>query len=275
MPPLPFSPVKFSGLIERVSASAAPDVRQSGPQTVPCPRRHRVAPFPRSAAHAGAAPGLLPSSTAADGWDAGTPQRRVREISPSDARRHRLLRGARLARGRRRLDPADLDELERHFDELILKKEKLAFDWAWDDDGVEGRAFVQDRAVVARAALAAESPTQRSAGGRSSSARRSSGSPSSSGTTSSSASRPHKSAADLLAPGRGLLGPQPRRQGDHLLDPAAGRRRRRNGCMHFIDGGHRDGVLDPPSGRRACRATCCAAGPTSHGPSPARSSAAA
>jgi hypothetical protein len=28
----------------------------------------------------------------------------------------------------------DLDELEGHLDELILQKEKLAFDWAWDEN---------------------------------------------------------------------------------------------------------------------------------------------
>ena len=34
-----------------------------------------------------------------------------------------------------------------------------------------------------------------------------------------------------------------------------------NGCMHFIDGGHRDGVLEHRHGR-ACRATSCTARPT-------------
>jgi ectoine hydroxylase-related dioxygenase (phytanoyl-CoA dioxygenase family) len=37
---------------------------------------------------------------------------------------------------------ADLDELEGHLDTLILQKEKLAFDWAWDENEArEQRSF--------------------------------------------------------------------------------------------------------------------------------------
>ena len=80
--------------------------------------------------------------------------------------------------------------------------------------------------------------------------------PSSSGTTSSSPSRPQTSAPTLLAPGRGLLGPQPRRPGHHVLDAVP--RRRRAQRLHALHRRRppRRRARAPPA-RRACRATCC------------------
>ena len=105
------------------------------------------------------------------------------------------------------------------------QKEKLAFDWAWDENEEQGAALVPDRAVVARRWCGPRSTTRafRKWAVEFGSALLGKhvefwydqflGKP------------PDNERADLLAPGRGLLGPQPRRQGHHLLDPAAGRRR--------------------------------------------------
>ena len=50
----------------------------------------------------------------------------------------------------------------------------------------------------------------------------------------------------------------------HDVDPS-------NGCMHFIDGGHRDGVLEHRTRRRRAERPARRARPTSRGPWPARS----
>ena len=72
--------------------------------------------------------------------------------------------------------------------------------------------------------------------------------------------KPPARSADALAPGRGLLGPQPRRQGHHLLDAVPRRRRReRLHALHRRRPPRRRARTAPPT---RCRATCSSASPT-------------
>ena len=168
------------------------------------------------------------------------------------------------------IDPAELDSITALCDQIIEKKETLAFDWAWEKGQARDERDVQDPAVepddvVARAVNGRPVPH---VGGRV--RLRTDGlRASSSGTTSSWRKPPQKSAPTLWHQDEGYWG---RNLDDlgitcwmpfHDVDE-------RNGCMHFIDGGQHDGVLEHPS-PTACRATCCIASPTSRGRSRARS----
>ena len=177
----------------------------------------------------------------------------------------RLLRGARVDRGRQdAVDPADLPQLEDALQrDRRAARTTLAFDWAWEKGTEQGeqRDFkilqssptiywpelneARFRLVGDRVRLGADAPAVRvlvrPVPGQAAAQER----------------------ADPLAPGRGLLGPQPRRARHHVLDAVPRRRRATNGCMHFIDGGHSDGVLEHRQPPRTCRATCSTASPTS------------
>ena len=131
----------------------------------------------------------------------------------------------------------------------------MAFDWAWEKGtGRDEREFKILQASPSRGS-GPSSPTRRSATGRSSSA-------------SALMGRrrgvlvrpvPRQAAAegrgDAVAPGRGLLGPQPRRPGHHVLDAVP--RRRRAQRLHAL---HRRRPprrrARPPPARRTCRAIC-------------------
>ena len=136
----------------------------------------------------------------------------------------------------------------------------MAFDWAWEKgQAKDERQFKILQSSPTHVLARAQRRAVPAVGGASS-ARRSWASSSSSGTTSSSPSRPQVSVPHALAPGRGLLGPLPRRPGHHLLDAVP--RRRSVQRVHAL---HR---RRPPR-RRAraprtpprCRATCSQCAP--------------
>ena len=140
------------------------------------------------------------------------------------------------------IDPADLVALERRCDEIIANKETMAFDWAWEDgtrpqpsaSSGSSRAAragapreFDDRAVphvgrrvrlgaARHAGRVLVRPVPRQAAAR------------------SAATRWHQDEGywGRALDDRGITCWMP----FHDVDE-------RNGCMHFIDGGHRDGVL--------------------------------
>ena len=150
---------------------------------------------------------------------------------------------------RQALPLADVDLIEGHCQRIIDEKEKLAFDWAGDaKEAREERSFriIQghptriwpDIAEQAYRKWLVASSVLRSCASSARLLVR---------PVPRQASREER--AHLLAPGRGLLGPQPGRQGDHLLDPAAGRRRRQR--LHAFHRRRASGRgADPPAGRR-------------------------
>ena len=140
------------------------------------------------------------------------------------------------------IPPADLDELEGHLDELILQKEKLAFDWAWSaDEEREQRSFrivqsapelvwpeVRDAAFRKWAAVFGSALLGRDVAfwynqflGK----------------------PPHNDAPTYWHQDEGYWG-------RNLLDKGITNWiplqdvDTTNGCMHFIDRGHKDGVLE-------------------------------
>ena len=158
------------------------------------------------------------------------------------------------------VDPRDLDQLIGYCDEILAKKETMAFDWAWEKGKPRG-ARVQDPAVEPDPSSCPSSTTRRSGRGPSSSRSALMGRPVEFWYDQFLAKPPEKSAADAVAPGRGLLGPQPRRPRHHVLDAVP--RRRRAQRLHAL---HR---RRPPRRRprapaspSTCRATCSSASPT-------------
>ena len=58
------------------------------------------------------------------------------------------------------IDPVDLDVLMAHCDEILEKKETMAFDWAWEKGTPRETARVQDRAGEPDALLARDRPVE-------------------------------------------------------------------------------------------------------------------
>jgi phytanoyl-CoA hydroxylase len=136
----------------------------------------------------------------------------------------------------------DLDELEYHLDVLIEKKEKLAFDWAWDEkEAVDQRSF---RIVQSSPSLVwpeiVDAPFRKWAVAFGSALLGTEvefwydqflGKP------------PHNDAPTYWHQDEGYWGRNLLGKGITCWIPLQDVDRR-NGCMHFIDGSHRDGVLE-------------------------------
>jgi hypothetical protein len=159
--------------------------------------------------------------------------------------------------------PTEIAEIARRMEVIIEKKEKLAFDWAWEKGkSKEARDFkiVQGSPTLVWREIA-QQPFRRWA--LAFPRRRCSEDPSRFWYGQFLA-KPPRDGAHLLAPGRGLLG---RNLDDlgltcwlplHDVDET-------NGCMCFIDRGHRDGILEhfhrAHTGDACCEPTCRAASP--------------
>jgi phytanoyl-CoA hydroxylase len=136
----------------------------------------------------------------------------------------------------------DLDELEGHLDELILQKEKLAFDWAWDaSEEREQRSF-----RIVQSAPELVWPEVKDAAFRKWAVEFGSvllgkqvefwynqflGKP------------PHNDAPTYWHQDEGYWGRNLDDKGITNWIPLQDVDTT-NGCMHFIDGGHKDGVLE-------------------------------
>jgi ectoine hydroxylase-related dioxygenase (phytanoyl-CoA dioxygenase family) len=139
------------------------------------------------------------------------------------------------------IDPTDLVELERRCDEIIANKETMAFDWAWDDTrGREEREFkILQGSPSRHSGEFADAPFRRWAVEFGSALL---GIPVEFWYDQFLAKPPQKSAATLWHQDEGYWGRALDDKGItcwmpfHDVDV-------RNGCMHFIDRGHRDGVL--------------------------------
>jgi hypothetical protein len=140
------------------------------------------------------------------------------------------------------IPPEDLDELEHHCDALIVEKERLAFDWAWDaTEDVGSRSFriVQSAPELVWPAIA--DAAFRAWAGVFGSAllgkgvefwyNQFLGKP------------PHNDAPTHWHQDEGYWGRNLRDNGITCWIPLQDVDRT-NGCMHFIDGSHRTGVLE-------------------------------
>jgi phytanoyl-CoA hydroxylase len=139
------------------------------------------------------------------------------------------------------IDPADLVVLERRCDEIIANKETMAFDWAWDDtrDRDDREFKILQGSPSRRTGEFADAPFRTWAVEFGSALL---GTPVEFWYDQFLAKPPHKSAATRWHQDEGYWGRALDEKGItcwmpfHDVDE-------RNGCMHFIDGGHRDGVL--------------------------------
>jgi len=140
------------------------------------------------------------------------------------------------------IDPDDLVELERRCDEIIANKETMAFDWAWDDTrGRDEREFkILQGSPSRRTGEFADAPFRTWAVEFGSALL---GTPVEFWYDQFLAKPPQRSAATLWHQDEGYRGRALDEKGItcwmpfHDVDE-------RNGCMHFIDRGHRDGVFD-------------------------------
>jgi ectoine hydroxylase-related dioxygenase (phytanoyl-CoA dioxygenase family) len=136
----------------------------------------------------------------------------------------------------------DLDELEGHLDELILQKEKLAFDWAWDaSEAREQRSF-----KIVQSAPELVWPGVKDARYRSWAAEFGSalmGTPVVFWYNQFLGKPPHNDAPTYWHQDEGYWGRNLLDKGITSWIPLQDVDVT-NGCMHFIDGGHRDGVLE-------------------------------
>jgi phytanoyl-CoA hydroxylase len=136
----------------------------------------------------------------------------------------------------------DLDELEEHCDKIILQKEKLAFDWAWDaSEAKEQRSFkivqswpeavwpgVKDAAFRKWAAVFGSALL---------------GKPVEFWYNQFLGKPPHNNAPTYWHQDEGYWGRNLDDKGITNWIPLQDVDTS-NGCMHFIDGGHRQGVLE-------------------------------
>ena len=124
------------------------------------------------------------------------------------------------------VEPKDLDRLQGICDRLLENKDRMAFDWAWEAGTDRStarsrscrRARVSSRRQSSRGERFRVWATEFALGAAREGRR----------VLVRSVSREAAAGrrAHALAPGRGLLGPQPRRTGNHLLDALPRRRRR-------------------------------------------------
>ena len=123
------------------------------------------------------------------------------------------------------IDPDELDRITELCDKIIERKETLAFDWAWEKDKTrDERDFkiLQSSPTMLWPDAVSGAPFRKWAVEFGSALM---GLPLEFWYDQFLAKPPQKSAADPVAPGRGLLGSQPRRPGHHLLDAVPRRRR--------------------------------------------------
>jgi phytanoyl-CoA hydroxylase len=136
----------------------------------------------------------------------------------------------------------DLDELEGHLDELILQKEKLAFDWAWDaSEEREQRSF-----RIVQSAPELVWPEVKDATFRTWAATFGSallGKPVAFWYNQFLGKPPHNNAPTYWHQDEGYWGRNLDDKGITNWIPLQDVDTT-NGCMHFIDGGHKDGVLE-------------------------------
>ena len=152
--------------------------------------------------------------------------------------------------------------LEDRCEMILEKKESMAFDWAWEKGTAAGRARLQDRAVEPDAVLPRAERVERFRTWAVEFGSALMRQPLEFWYDQFLAKPPGNERADPLAPGRGVLGPQPRRARHHLLDAVA--RRRRGERLHAL---HRRRpqatACSSTASPTTCRATCCTASPTS------------
>ncbi len=171
------------------------------------------------------------------------------------------------------IDPNDLVALERRCDEIIANKETMAYDWAWDDSRDKGdREFKILQGSPSRGTSEfADAPFRTWAVEFGAALL---GTPVEFWYDQFLAKPPQKSAATLWHQDEGYWGRELDEQGItcwmpfHDVDE-------RNGCMHFIDGGHRDGVLDARAPRGHAERSAVLSSRTSRVPWRVRSGSAA
>jgi ectoine hydroxylase-related dioxygenase (phytanoyl-CoA dioxygenase family) len=136
----------------------------------------------------------------------------------------------------------DLDELEGHLDELILQKEKLAFDWAWDaSEERENRSF-----KIVQSAPELVWPEVKDATFRKWAAVFGSallGKEVAFWYNQFLGKPPHNNAPTYWHQDEGYWGRNLDDKGITSWIPLQDVDTK-NGCMHFIDGGHKQGVLE-------------------------------
>jgi phytanoyl-CoA hydroxylase len=140
------------------------------------------------------------------------------------------------------IDPEDLTELVEHCEEILTNKEHMAFDWAWDKDTPrEARKFKIVQASPTRHWPELNDSKFRAWAIEFASALM--GQPLEFWYDQFLAKPPRESAPTLWHQDEGYWGRNLDARGItcwmpfHDVDEE-------NGCMHFIDGGHRDGVLE-------------------------------
>ena len=160
------------------------------------------------------------------------------------------------------IDPSDLVALERRCDEIIANKETMAYDWAWDDRRAkDDREFKILQGSPSRHTGEFDRRAVPHVGGR---VRLGacSGRPVEFWYDQFLAKPPQQERADAVAPGRGVLGPGPRRQGHHVLDAVPRRRRaQRVHALHRRWPSRRG--ADPRAPAARAERPAGAAGPTS------------
>ncbi len=151
------------------------------------------------------------------------------------------------------IDSGELDALTALCDKIIERKETLAFDWAWEKDkSRDEREFkiLQSSPTMLWPEAVKNAPFRKWAVEFGSALM---GFPLEFWYDQFLAKPPMKRRGDALAPGRGLLGTQPRRPRHHLLDALP--RRRRGERLHALHRrwSSRRGAPPPPARERAER----------------------
>ena len=147
----------------------------------------------------------------------------------------------------------------RKCQQIIDNKESMAFDWAWEEGrptrpSASSRSCSRARRCSGRRLRRGPVP----ASGRSSSPPRSMGQPLEFWYDQFLAKPPQQERGHPLAPGRGLLGPQPRRPGHHVLDAVPRRRpvQRLHALHRRRPPRRRARAPQPGRGRRATCSSC-------------------